>query len=109
MLKLTDKDLDSPKVKYIKCLLEKAWMKKFKIPKFFESVSRRPVHYLSSVALKSLYAIHSYILYGPSETLYINDFNFPEYINFFINLWNQRAETTNYDEDVRNIYLLRIY
>lgn len=100
MLKLTDKDLNPPKIKYIKSLLEKSWKKKFKISKFFECISRRPVHYLSSVSLKSLYVIHSYFLYGPNEILNMNEFNFEEFMAFFINLWNQRAEKINYDEDV---------
>lgn len=103
VMKLTDKDLNPPKVKYIKCLLEKGWKKKFKITKFFQCVAKRPVHYLSTVALKSMYVIHSYFLYGPLETLSINEFNFEEYLGFFINLWNQRAETSNYDEDVRKM------
>lgn len=101
VLKLTDKDLNPPKLKYIKCLLEKGWKKKFKIAKFFQSISRRPVHFLSSVAIKSLYVIHSYFLYGPIEMLSMNEFNFEEFMLFFINLWNQRSETTNYDEDVK--------
>ena len=93
-------------MKYIKCLLEKGWKKRFKITKFFDSIARRPLHYLSSVALKSVHIIHSYTLYGPSEAINLNEFNFQEFIGFFINLWNQRSETTNYDEDVRENYYI---
>ncbi len=89
-------------MKYIKCLLEKGWKKRYKIAKFFDSISRRPLHYLSTVALKSIHIIHSYLLYGPSETISSNEINFQEFVSFFINLWNQRSEKTNYDEDVRD-------
>ena len=103
MLKLTDQNLEPPKIKYIKCLLNKAWTKKIKINKFFENVSKLHVNYLSSVALKSLFAINSYILFGPPEVLKVS-FNIQDFIASFANLWKQRFETNNYDDDVKNIF-----
>jgi hypothetical protein len=91
--------LEPPKIKYIKFLLNKAWTKRAKVEKFFENISKLAVNYFSSVALKALFGIHNYTLYGPPEVLSVN-YNVEEYLAFFSNLWKQRFETNNYDEDV---------
>ena len=98
-MKLGDPDLEAPKIKYVKFLLNKAWLKKIKIEKFFENLSKLPVNYISSCALKAICALHNYILYGPIEVLKVN-FNTEEFLSSFSNLWKQRFETNNYDDDV---------
>lgn len=102
VLKLTDENIEAwPKLKYIKYLVNKAWSKRNKIPKLYQNLSSRPVHYLSFVALKSLYVIHHYIYLGPHETMDPSNFGFllDEFINSFSNLWNTRYQTDNYDKD----------
>lgn len=100
ILKLTNATLDyPPKFKYIKNIITKAWQKRQKVVKVYGNISSRPLHFISSVALKSLYVIHHYIFLGPPETVQPRDFNFEEFLLFFINLWNSRLNSENYDND----------
>ena len=87
-------------------MLNKSWTKKSKIIKFFENISRLPINYLSSVALKCLFSLHSYILYGPTEVLK-TEFNLEEFLSSFVNLWKQRFATNIYDNDVYIYNLFR--
>lgn len=100
ILKLTNETLDyPPKFKFIKNIVTKAWQKRHKVVKVYGNISSRPLHFISSVALKSVYVIHHYLFLGPSETIQPKDFNFEEFLVFFINLWNSRLTSENYDKD----------
>jgi hypothetical protein len=46
-----------------------------------------------------VYVIHHYLFLGPSETIQPKDFNFEEFLVFFINLWNSRLTSENYDKE----------
>jgi len=100
ILKLTNEALDyPPKFKYIKNLVTKAWQKRHKVVKVYGNISSRPLHFISSVALKSVYVIHHYLFLGPKDTIQPKDFNFEEFLVFLINLWNSRLTSGNYDKD----------
>lgn len=100
VIKLMNEDLTCPpKLKYVKLLVTKAWSKRKKVNKLFINISTRPIHYFSFVALKSLYVLHSYIFFGPPETLNPENFNLDEFLTFFSNLWSTRYSTGNYDKD----------
>lgn len=100
ILKLTNEALDyPPKFKFIKNLVTKAWQKRQKVVKVYGNISSRPLHFISSVALKSVYVIHHYLFLGPPETIHPKEFNFEEFLVFFTNLWNSRLNSENYDKD----------
>lgn len=100
ILKLTNEALDyPPKFKFIKNLVMKAWQKRHKVVKVYLNISSRPLHFISSVALKSAYVIHHYLFLGPPEVLQPKDFNFEEFLISFINLWNSRLTSENYDKE----------
>lgn len=100
ILKLTNDALDyPPKFKFIKNIVMKAWQKRPKVVKVYINISSRPLHFISSVALKSVYVLHHYLFLGPQETLYPKDFYMEDFLLFFINLWNARLTNENYDKD----------
>ncbi len=96
---MTDLDLSPPKIKYMKLLLNKAWTKRDKVIKFFENISKLTINYFSCVALKTLFSLHCYLLYGPPEVITV-EFKTEEFLNSLLNLWKQRFEKNTYDEDV---------
>jgi hypothetical protein len=108
ILKLTNVDLEyPPKFKYIKNLVIKSWKKRNKIIKVFTNLSKRPLYYISSVAIKSLYVLHHYLFLSPKESLLLKEFNLDEFIFSIINLWTIRLTNENYDsEDVLSNPLL---
>ena len=100
ILKLTNEALDyPPKFKYIKNLVIKSWQKRQKVVKVYINLSTRPLHFISSVALKSIYVLHHYLFLGPPETLSQKEFNLDEFIFSFINLWSMRLSNENYDKE----------
>ena len=101
VLKLIDnKDIESyPKFKYLKLVINKAWKKKEKIIKFYQSISDAPIHYFSITALKSLYIIHFYIFLGPRETLFPKDLVLDDFINFFYEVWSTRFNNKIYENE----------
>ena len=110
ILKLTNQSLDyPPKFKFIKNLVTKAWEKRHKVIKVYGNISSQPLYFISSIALKSVYVIHHYLFLGPPETIQTKDFNFEEFLTFFINLWNSRLTNENYDKDdkLKNPYVTK--
>jgi hypothetical protein len=100
ILKLTNEALDyPPKFKYIKNLVIKSWQKRQKVVKVYVNLSTRPLHFISSVALKSIYILHHYLFLGPPESLTQKEFNLEEFIFSFINLWSMRLTNENYDKE----------
>jgi hypothetical protein len=83
----------------MKLLLNKAWTKREKVIKFFENISKLTINYFSCVALKTLFSLHCYLLYGPPEVITV-EFKTEEFLNSLLNLWKQRFEKNTYDEDV---------
>jgi len=57
------------------------------------------INYFSCVALKTLFSLHCYLLYGPPEVITV-EFKTEEFLNSLLNLWKQRFEKNTYDEDV---------
>lgn len=88
-----------PKYKYIKLLVNKAWVKRQKVGKLYANIATRPIHYFSFLALKAVYIVHTYIFLGPPETLSPDSFNMDEFLAFFSNLWSTRYSNGNYDKD----------
>lgn len=100
VLKLTNESLDyPPKFKYVKNLVIKSWQKRQKVVKVYNNLSSRPLHFISSVALKAIYVLHHYLFLGPLETLMQKEFNLEEFIFSFINLWGTRLLNENYDKE----------
>jgi hypothetical protein len=100
ILKLTNEALDyPPKFKYIKNLVIKSWQKRQKVVKVYINLSTRPLHFISSVAIKSIYILHHYLFLGPPESLTQKEFNLEEFIFSFINLWSMRLTNENYDKE----------
>ena len=60
-----------PKEKYVRFLVIKAWQKKFKICKFYNSIRTRIKEKFNNtiVTLKSLIVIHNYLKKGPFEVM----------------------------------------
>jgi len=86
-------------MKYIKFILTKAWKKREKIIKFYKELSNQQIHYISIVALKTIYLLHQYFLNGPPEVLTQDNFNVDEFITDLNGVWAKRCELNDYDEE----------
>ncbi|CAG9314063.1 unnamed protein product [Blepharisma stoltei] len=61
-----------PDTGYLNKLIEKAWKKPFKISKFYKSLMNRSID-KGIVAMKALYVLHKYFMFGPRQVLMAED------------------------------------
>jgi len=64
----------------------------------------QPIHYITIVALKTVYLLHQYYLNGPPEVLIQDEFNVDEFLTVLNGVWSKRLEQNEYDEEVILIY-----